>query len=130
MTTQSGQAPLGFRKWNTRVFQQATIEIQDRGVSMSVATSNYKEGKVTFVVLVGRVVGLNLTLLTGTTQDYPTEMCDLTRHEYIFVKRASRGSFFKNITNIVPLGSDGKLGSKFTGERKSFPKLRSVSPRM
>lgn len=34
---------------------------------------------------------------------------------------------FKNLTNIVPLGSDDKLRSKFTGDRKAFGKLRAVS---
>lgn len=64
--------------------------------------------------------------MTEIIQDYPTEMCNQKRHEYIFVKMVNRSSLFKNIANIVPLGSDGKLGSKFTGERKSFQKLNHI----
>lgn len=33
----------------------------------------------------------------------------------------------KNLTNIIPSGCDGKLGSKFIGDRKAFGKLRSIS---
>lgn len=62
--------------------------------------------------------------MTRPTQNYSTEMYNKERHEYIFVKTAC---LLKNLTNIIPSGSDDKLGSKFIGDRKAFGKLRSVS---